>query len=60
MVFFISDVEREKRESVAFAFPSRGANMGSILRAFRLRILYIANVLLQEYNTSKVTKVLFT
>ncbi len=30
--FFISDVEREKWESEDFAFPSRGANIGSIPR----------------------------
>jgi hypothetical protein len=42
--FFISDVEREKYKSGAssgtFIFSSRGANIGSIPRAFRPRNLY--------------------
>ena len=36
---FISDVEREKRESFAFAVPSRGANIGFNTPAFKLEIM---------------------
>ena len=36
---FISDVEREEYESFAFIFPSRGANTGSMSRAWGFIII---------------------
>ena len=51
---FISDVEREKCESFAFALPSRGANIGFNTRYFE-KIDY-KNIILSKYSFCSISK----